>query len=66
MSSLSQEKLPNIDPVTKDVNIYSKGKRKTKLFEMRKFFIEEFFNFVFRQPDIMRSPIRFVRKLRIN
>ena len=33
---------------------------------MRKFFIEEFFNFVFRQPDILKSPIRFVKRLRIN
>lgn len=61
-----EEKLPNIDPLTKDVNLYSKGKRKTKSFEMRKFFIEEFFNFVFRQPNILRSPIRYVKKLRIN
>lgn len=66
MASVCNEKIPNIDPLTKDVNIYSKGKRKTKSFEMRKFFIEEFFNYVFRHPDILRSPISYVKKLRIN
>lgn len=40
--------IPNIDPITKDVNIYSQGKKKTKSFEMRKFFIEEFFNTIMR------------------
>jgi hypothetical protein len=33
---------------------------------MRKFFIEEFFNFIFRHPVIMNNPIWFITKLRIN
>ena len=33
---------------------------------MRKFFVEEFFNFVFRQPDILKSPISYIKKLRVN
>jgi hypothetical protein len=60
------DKLPDIDPITKDVNIYAKGKRKTKSFEMRKFFIEEFFNFIFRHEVIMSNPIWFISRLRIN
>lgn len=39
MIKICPDKVPEIDPITKDVNIYAKGKRKTKSFEMRKFFI---------------------------
>jgi hypothetical protein len=48
MKRICPDKVPDIDPITKDVNIYAKGKRKTKSFETRKFFIEQFLNFVFR------------------
>jgi hypothetical protein len=39
MKTVCSDKLPDIDPITKDVNLYSKGKGKTKFYEMRKFFI---------------------------
>jgi len=39
MRAICPDKLPEIDPITKDVNLYAKGKGKTKFFEMRKFFI---------------------------
>lgn len=58
--------MPDIDPITKDVNIYAKGKRKTKAYEMRKFFIEEFLNFIFRHEAIMSNPIWFLSKLKVN
>lgn len=58
--------IPDIDPITKDVNIYAKGKRKTKAYEMRKFFIEEFINFIFRHEAIMKNPIPLLRRLKIN
>lgn len=66
MKTLCPDRLPDIDPITKDVNLYSKGKGKTKFYEMRKFFIQEFFNFIFRHPTIMSNPIWFISKLRIN
>jgi hypothetical protein len=66
MQKMYTDRIPDIDPITKDVNIYAKGKRKTKAFEMRKFFIEEFFNFIFRHASIMRNPLWFMSKLRIN
>lgn len=66
MVTICPDKVPDIDPITKDVNIYAKGKRKTKSFEVRKFFIEQFFNFIFRHEIIMANPIWFISKLRIN
>lgn len=66
MVKICPDKVPEIDPITKDVNIYAKGKRKTKSFEMRKFFIQEFLNFIFRHPSIMSNPLWFIMKLRIN
>lgn len=66
MKEICNDRLPEIDPITKDVNIYSKNKRKTKSYEMRKFFIEEFFNFIFRHPVIMSNPVWFISKLRVN
>ena len=66
MKEICKDRLPEIDPITKDVNIYSKNKRKTKSYEMRKFFIEEFFNFIFRHPVIMSNPVWFISKLRVN
>ena len=53
MVTKCQGDLPNIDPITKDTNLYSKGKKKTKFFEARKFFIEEFFNYIFRYESLL-------------
>ena len=63
---ISPTDIPNINPITKDVNIYSQGKKKTMFFEMRKFFIEEFFNTIIKIEAVMHNPLWLIKKLRIN
>mgnify|MGYP007068664428 CR=1 FL=1 len=66
MQTLCSSRIPELDPLTKDVNFYSKGTKKTKFFEVRKFLIEEFFNFALRSTSILSHPSWFLSKMRIN
>lgn len=36
------------------------------MFEVRSFLMEEFFNFIFRHPIILKNPLWLVKKYRLN
>lgn len=66
MQVFANNRLPEIDLISKDVNIYATGTRKTKPFEIRKFLIEDLFNSAFRNVQVIENLSWLANILRIN
>jgi hypothetical protein len=60
-----QIEFPRVDPLTKEMNVYTKGKNKTIMYEQRGFLFEEFFNFILRNPTVMKNPMEIIHKHKI-
>lgn len=56
---------PEIDPLTKEINAFTEGKKNTKTYEVRAYLFQEFFNFLFRHPTITMQPFKWISKHKI-
>ena len=44
------------------MNVYTEGKKKTIMYEQRGFLFEEFFNFILRNPTVMKNPMEIIHR----